>query len=744
MVKRKSAALLDSESESNGSGSAGSDHLAKEMLSLSKKKKSSAGSTISKVKTPVHSDSDSSDSDSDWGSKSKGKKNKKKKMKKRTNRRSISIEDNSSDESDGDTKTGNSPPPRSMVSDATGFSSKKDDLEEGEVSSSDGDDSSSDEFDDGYDEHYMGDAEDRQRMDTLTEKEREQEIFKRAERRDVLKSRFEIEKKLRQAKKKELKRQQKAEQGTSASSKFSKVDAKERSKERKKTVEGKVDKKSQAMDMLKARREAKKERDEEREKEKQQRVKVKEDRIDADFDLDLVKPEGSTVGDKASKKKVKISDIYSDDDDSNSDASDASVAGIRKDSDASRTSSDSEIEDDTLRRPEYVEFVRDLEKIRLSRSKIEKWVHFPFFSKVCKGCFIRLGIGQHQGKPVYRVAEVLNVIETSKVYQLGSTRTNKAFRVRHATDERDFRLEFISTNEFTESEFTKWKDACEEKGIVRPTLEDIDRKARELQEANHYQFKEADVDQIIQEKQKFKQNPVNYAVRKTELMKERENATQRGEDKKAEELSRAIAELDERAKELDKLRSSSLKNISYINERNRKKNVEEAEKAIMEEIKASKGLKVQDPFTRRNTKPIMVHRPLGFLEGLDAPSATNSPTPATDTTKLGDETISEDTPDAADIPVIDILEDKPISEILNLDLNGDIRLALATELKGESRPFTTGDLFSAHDFEIKLELDSKLPPNLPIVARPSVQQIREPTPRRSLNLEDYKRKRGLI
>jgi len=88
------------------------------------------------------------------------------------------------------------------------------------------------------------------------------------------------------------------------------------------------------------------------------------------------------------------------------------------------------------------------------------------------------------------------------------------------------------------------------------------------------------------------------------------------------------------------------------------------------------------------------------------------------------------------------------------------------------RTITTGDLFLAHDFDIQLELDAKLPrkciftefsnlknlwlgqrsaylwyfllANLPIVARPSAPHIREPVPRRSLNLEDYKRKRGLI
>lgn len=50
--------------------------------------------------------------------------------------------------------------------------------------------SSDDEFNDGFDENLMGDEEDRARLAALTEKERETEIFKRIEQREVMKTRF--------------------------------------------------------------------------------------------------------------------------------------------------------------------------------------------------------------------------------------------------------------------------------------------------------------------------------------------------------------------------------------------------------------------------------------------------------------------------------------------------------------------------------------------------------------------------
>lgn len=50
------------------------------------------------------------------------------------------------------------------------------------------------------------------------------------------------------------------------------------------------------------------------------------------------------------------------------------------------------------------------------------------------------------------------------------------------------------------------------------------------------------------------------------------------------ELNAKIQELEERASQLDKTRTSSIQSISYINNRNRKLNVETAEKAILEEV----------------------------------------------------------------------------------------------------------------------------------------------------------------
>merc|ERR1711974_594449 len=82
--------------------------------------------------------------------------------------------------------------------------------DEGAVSSDD----EEKEFDDGLDDDLIGDDADRARLEELTEKEREEELFKRAENRENLRKRFEIQKKLKLQAKKDKKAKAAAGEGS--------------------------------------------------------------------------------------------------------------------------------------------------------------------------------------------------------------------------------------------------------------------------------------------------------------------------------------------------------------------------------------------------------------------------------------------------------------------------------------------------------------------------------------------------
>ncbi|KAL2738865.1 RNA polymerase-associated protein RTF1 [Vespula squamosa] len=695
MPKRKNQALIDS--ESSGSASESGSDLDNDLLSLAKKKKgksqddSQSNEDNNVAKKDVRHDSDTSDSDDDWGAKT-GKTKKKKAPTKRSKRKMTK----SSSEDSGSEKE----------------SAKVSEPEEGEVSDSDASvsDSSQEEFNDGYDDKLMGDAEDQARLAQMTEKEREQEIFKRIEQREIMKTRFEIEKKLRMAKKQELKKQKeskKKEKGVEDKKIDRAPDPKERSKDRKKTIEEKQDKKFHAMSLLKARREEKKEREEKEkqriEQQQQQSKDIEEEELEDDH-------KGG-----ANKTKLKASDIYSDDSGSSDSGEEEASKPASHQRSSSSESRDSDSDNDKKsvtsnkakpKKPLYVSTKEELNKIRLSRHKMERFVHLPFFDRVVQGCFVRIGIGNNNGKAVYRVAEISGVCETGKIYQLGGTRTNKGLKLRHGAQERVFRLEFVSNQEFTESEFFKWKETCALQGISMPTFDEVEQKLKDIKEALVYEFKEEDIEKIVREKERFKQTPYNYAMKKAQLMRERDAANCRGDDETASRLNQELSELEERASELDKMRTATISSISYINDRNRKKNVEEAEKAIMEEIKANKGKKVDDPFTRRSTKPRMVYKP----DDEDTPAATAT------NEKSGSQQIGDSL------------------STTNEKENGQ-------EIKKKQ---STEDLFNAHDFDITIDLEVPIPNNPVSVLPKPVSNIKDTGPRRSLNLEDYKKKRGLI
>ena len=70
---------------------------------------------------------------------------------------------------------------------------------------------------------------------------------------------------------------------------------------------------------------------------------------------------------------------------------------------------------------------------------------------------------------MYRIAEILEVCDTPKIYSIGKSRTNKGLKLRHGHQERVFRIEFVSNNSFTDMEFDKWRETVMVGGMVLPT-----------------------------------------------------------------------------------------------------------------------------------------------------------------------------------------------------------------------------------------------------------------------------------
>lgn len=682
--RKKSVALIDSDSSESDSGS----NIDEDLKALAKSKRKRRGSESQTSAPPSQSDSDSetSESDDDWtaNGKSKGKK-KKGKAGKKSNRKSSAL---SSSESEAESEKQVSEP------------------EEGEVSDSpaelSGSESDKERFDDGYDENLIGDEEDRLRLEKMTEKEREQILYSRIERREALKTRFDIEKKLRHARKQQQKKKDKQIAESLADRSTS-----QRSKERRKNMEDKKDTgKFSVLKEMKAKREEKK-RQEEASKQKKLEEKKKKT-LKAD---DVYSDDDDDDDDEEDDDNINNKDNKMDDDDAKSSSS--SESGERSSDEGWQ--SDQDFNQRSRKKPQYISTKEQLSKVRLSRHKIERWVHMPFFKKTVVGCYVRIGIGNHEGRAVYRVAEIIDVVETAKVYQLGTTRTNKGLKLRHGHSERVYRLEFVSNQDYTDSEFFKWKEAMLLGGLTLPTVDEIERKFKDVQEAQNYKFKENDIEEIVAEKQRFKKNPHNYAVKKTILLKQKEMADLEGDADKQSKLQQELEELEERAAELDRRRSQKINSISYINQRNRLRNLVEAEEAFKVEVAELKNA-VADPFTRRQCRPTMVTKAGAHVqkEPLQENKGGQPKTDQSASNKL---------------PSLKADEQKDIKKISPLK---------SPEKKQE-------DLFDVHDFDITIDLD--VPSSAPsiVVNNRMTESSREgAAPKRSLNLAEYKKKKGLI
>ncbi|KTF75711.1 hypothetical protein cypCar_00021328, partial [Cyprinus carpio] len=539
--KRKGRVVIDSDSED----SASDDNLDQELLSLAKRKRVDSDEQEEPVSKPAAStDSETSDSDDEWtvgGTKTKKKGKPSKGPEKKNTVKKRKGKAASSGSSNGDSSAESSAPEEGEVSDSDSNSSS---------SSSDSDSSSEDEvFRDGYGDDLMGDEEDR--------------------------ARFEIKQKLKTAKKKEKEEKKKKQEEEQEKRKLSQVPDTQvvmsHNKERRIKRDEKLDKKSQAMEELKAEREKRKNR---------------------------------TAELLAKRQPLKTSEVYSDDEEEEEDDDDKS--SVKSDRSSRSSSFDEEEEkEEAPPKSQPVSLPDELNRIRLSRHKLERWCHMPFFAKTVTGCFVRIGIGNSSSKPVYRVAEIIDVVETAKVYQLGSTRTNKGLQLRHGNDTRVFRLEFVSNQEFTENEFMKWKEAMISAGMQFPTLDEIAKKEQSIKEAVNYKFNDKDIEDIVKEKDRFRKAPPNYAMKKTQLLKEKAMAEESGDGEKVKVLQGQLNELEERAEALDRQRTKNISAISYINQRNRSWNIVESEKALVAEGQNSKNQQM-DPFTRRQCKPTMV------------------------------------------------------------------------------------------------------------------------------------------
>eukprot|EP00308_Calcidiscus_leptoporus_P021795 CAMPEP_0119378664 /NCGR_PEP_ID=MMETSP1334-20130426/49293_1 /TAXON_ID=127549 /ORGANISM="Calcidiscus leptoporus, Strain RCC1130" /LENGTH=359 /DNA_ID=CAMNT_0007397947 /DNA_START=6 /DNA_END=1085 /DNA_ORIENTATION=- len=148
----------------------------------------------------------------------------------------------------------------------------------------------------------------------------------------------------------------------------------------------------------------------------------------------------------------------------------------------------------------------DLEKIRLPRQRLEQWQTEPYFESVVRGCLVRIGLDQ-MGKKMYRVAEVVAVEERQQSYKLGARVTCKQLLLDFGEARLAYPMSFVSNGRFEELELLSWSQVLEVSDKAPVSQAQVAAKCHALEEAANYQYSEADVARMVQERRSAQAAP---------------------------------------------------------------------------------------------------------------------------------------------------------------------------------------------------------------------------------------------
>ncbi|XP_076825986.1 RNA polymerase-associated protein RTF1 homolog [Clavelina lepadiformis] len=256
--------------------------------------------------------------------------------------------------------------------------------------------------------------------------------------------------------------------------------------------------------------------------------------------VDNLKVERQPLNNKVVKQKLQVSDVYShNDEDEMPVTRSRSALMVSRSSDSGfdeevAHTSDKDGRANNVKRQPLLS-MDELSTIRLSRFKLENWIHFPIFKETVLGCYVRVWVGEDESRPPYVMAEIVDVVQTVKSYQFGKVRTNVGLMLKHGQHKRIFTLQCMSNSDFTDSEFLKWKQAMEEAGERLPSFDDITKKQAAVNKV-----------QSCISKLMFEKIQINFALRKTDLLKQRRLAQWRRDAAEVDRLTKLLDDLKER------------------------------------------------------------------------------------------------------------------------------------------------------------------------------------------------------
>ncbi|KAK6076819.1 RNA polymerase-associated protein RTF1 [Seiridium cupressi] len=306
--------------------------------------------------------------------------------------------------------------------------------------------------------------------------------------------------------------------------------------------------------------------------------------------------------------------------------------------------------------------LRDIERVRLGRSRFAQICFFPGFEDAITGCFTRISIGPDpragDGQNQYRMA-VIKRFTTGKPYAMEKANgqafvTDQYVVAAHGKAEREWPFIACSDSPFTEAEFNRYKATLQHESLILPKRPNLVAKIDDINNLRNRSWTDHELDEKLQRERALRKK---FAPSERErLAKSLEEAKARGDDDKVSELQDQLDSMETSrlawktsltpAKKASSAGVSQQDRLAQLNMENRRRNVEAVRKAQLKEKAKTREAEVRfrgeeagdDTSRRLRTQPKFMRDesgpPTGERKGTPLNGSAPS-TPTNGTPKLG-------------------------------------------------------------------------------------------------------------
>jgi RNA polymerase-associated protein RTF1 len=288
----------------------------------------------------------------------------------------------------------------------------------------------------------------------------------------------------------------------------------------------------------------------------------------------------------------------------------------------SRSSSDDEVlsfESGEKKKKEATLTLQDIERMKVTRSFLEKYWEIPIFDQSVLGCFVRINyLARSTSSSSYFLAQIKRIIENKdKPYNLGNKQCTKYIIIEHDQAEKPLGFNIVSNSPINEVEFRQWKDRMEKFKHSLPSMETVKRCMENLEKVKTYVYSKEQFEEMINKKKDLKiqrqDKRMNITYELALVSEEYNSAKQKYEESKNEQYLMRMNELKPKLdslmkmaqeREKDELNRAEVDTAALINRRNKEKQRLNDLKHSLINRKKNRNDPNINPYKRRDCRPM--------------------------------------------------------------------------------------------------------------------------------------------